>query len=95
MAALAVAVLVALVIALVALDLGALGDQAADRAAVEEVDRQHVVGGTMRSSRALVAVLGAVVVGVGIARIIAGLPLLTVLQAVAILVPPGLVLVKR
>ena len=76
-----------------ALDLGPVGDQAADRVAAEEVDHEFAAGGVEGRDRAgvLVAVHDPVVVAVAIARVVAGEELGAVAQMVAVLVATGLV----
>ncbi len=80
-----------------ALDPGPVGDQATDRVAAEEGDRQFPGGRVEGRDRAgvLVAVDDAVVVAVAIARVVVGEELATVAQLVTVLVPTRLVDVER
>ena len=76
-----------------ALDPGAVGDQAADRVAAEEGDRQAPRSGVEGLNRAgvLVAVDYAIVVAVVIARVVVGEELGAIAQLVMVLIPARLV----
>src|SRR5437870_3151285 len=76
-----------------ALDLGPIGDQAADRVAIEEADHEFPACGIEGGDRAgvLVAVHDPVVVAVAVARVVAGEELGPVSQLVVILVATGLI----
>src|SRR5207342_1401950 len=76
-----------------ALDPGVFGDQAADRVAAEQGDRQFARRGVEGRNRArvLLAVHHPVVVAVAIARVVPGEELAAVAKLVAVLVAAGLV----
>jgi hypothetical protein len=78
----------------VALDLGLVVDRGGQRAAADQLDREQVVLERVDRTDVLVAVLDAVVVGVGITRVQARLELRAVLEPVVVLAAAALLLVQ-